>query len=129
MLLGKGCMMARSSKQKINTKSSAEAEFVALTDSATAALHARQFAIAQGVGVRAATVLQDNEAAITLAKKGYASSHRSRHIDIKRFWITDRVQRGDLMIEYVPTEEMIADVLTKPMSGSKFEYFRKLLLN
>jgi len=129
LVMGKGCLLARSVKQKVNTKSSAEAEFVALSDSATDALHVRQFVIAQGVELQPITVYQDNEAAISLANKGYPASQRSRHINIRNFWLTDRITNGELNIQYVPTGEMLADILTKPMSGDLFTNFRKLLLN
>jgi hypothetical protein len=129
LVCGKGCLLARSVKQKVNTKSSAEAEFVALTDSATDALWVRQFVIAQGLEIQPITIYQDNEASISLANKGYPSSQRSRHINIRNFWLTDRITNNEVKIKYVPTSEMLADILTKPMSGEIFEKLRKLLLN
>ena len=45
------------------------------------------------------------------------------------FWIKDRVGEGELQVEYKPTEEMVADVLTKPLQGDKFVKMRNLLLN
>jgi hypothetical protein len=129
MMIGKGCIIAKSSKQKINTKSSTEAEFIALSDSATDGIFARQFAKYQGYEKAPAVIFQDNESAINLAKKGFTSSHRSRHINIKYFWITNRIKGNQLAIKYCSTDDMAADILTKPLTGVKFQFMRNLLLN
>ena len=50
-----------------------------------------------------------------------------KHIEIKYHYIRDMVQRGAVKLQYVATEEQIADVLTKPLSRLKFEYFREKL--
>ena len=52
---------------------------------------------------------------------------KSKHIEIKYHYIRDMVQRGVVKLQYVATEEQIADVLTKPLVRVKFEYFREKL--
>ena len=52
----------------------------------------------------------------------------SRHIDIRHFFIEDRVSSGHIRIKYVNTKDMIADFLTKPLMGSQFYKLRDLLL-
>ena len=52
---------------------------------------------------------------------------KSKHIDIKYHYIRDMVQRGEVKLQYVATDEHIADVLTKPLARVKFEYFREKL--
>ena len=52
---------------------------------------------------------------------------KSKHIEIKYHYIMDMVQRGAVKLQYVATEEHIADVLTKPLVRVKFEYFRETL--
>ena len=47
-----------------------------------------------------------------------------KHIEIKYRYIWDMVQRGAVKLQYVPTKEQVVDVLTKPLSHIKFEYFR-----
>jgi hypothetical protein len=65
-----------------------------------------------------------------LEKNGKASSgHRTRHLDIHYFFVTDRVKSGDLRIEYCPTGDMVADFFTKPLQGSLFRKLRKIILN
>jgi hypothetical protein len=129
IIFGKGCISAKSTKQKINTKSSAESEFVALSDCATDAIHLKQFVFGQCSSNDPAIIYQDNEASIALSNKGFSSSHRSRHISIKRFWICDRIANHDIVIKYCKTDIMISDLLTKPLTGDKFIYLRNALLN
>ena len=52
---------------------------------------------------------------------------KSKHIKIKYHYIWDMVQRGAVKLQYVATDEQIADVLTKPLARVKFEYFREKL--
>ena len=52
---------------------------------------------------------------------------KSKHIKIKYHYIRDVVQRGVVKLQYVVTDEHIADVLTKPLVRVKFEYFRENL--
>ena len=49
------------------------------------------------------------------------------HIEIIYHFIRDMVRKGDVKIKYVPIEEQVADVLTKPLARIKFEYFRDKL--
>ena len=53
--------------------------------------------------------------------------YKSKHIEIKYHSIRDMVQRGVVKLQYVVTEEHIADVLMKPLDRVKFEYFREKL--
>jgi hypothetical protein len=65
-----------------------------------------------------------------LEENGKASSgKRTRHFNIKYFYITDLISRNQVQIKYCPTDEMIADYMTKPLIGIKFQKFRKLIMN
>ncbi len=57
------------------------------------------------------------------------SGKHTCHFHIKFFYITDLINRNKIQIEYFPTEDMIADYMTKPLVGVKFEYFCKLIMN
>ena len=52
---------------------------------------------------------------------------KSKHIEIKYHYIGDMVQRVAVKLQYVVTDEQIADVLTKALAKVKFEYFRENL--
>ena len=72
---------------------------------------------------------QYNESAIKLEKNGRGSaSDKSRHIDIRYFFIKDIFQREQLMVKHCPTEKMIADYLTKPIQGSQFKRLRDMIM-
>ena len=64
-----------------------------------------------------------------MVKAGVPTSDRTRHIAIRFFFIKDRVDAGEVDITYVPTKDMQADILTKPLQGELFLKLRKELLN
>ena len=66
---------------------------------------------------------------IALAEKGRSTSDRTRHINIRYFFIKDKINSNELRIEYLPTEDMKADVWTKPLQGELFKRLRNKLLN
>jgi hypothetical protein len=75
----------------------------------------------QGYAVGPSVIYQDNKSAILLENNGKRSSGpRTRHLKIRYFFITDRVNMGDVVVEYCPTHEMVADILTKPLQESAF---------
>ena len=128
--MGGGALMCTSKKQRLNTKSSTEAELVAVDDMMSQIIWTRNFLLAQGFQLNGNVVYQDNQSAILLERNGSASSSkRTRHINIRFFFAKDCVQAGELSIEYCPTESMVADFFTKPLQGQKFLEFRKLIMN
>jgi hypothetical protein len=78
-----GPVHCRSTKQKIVTKSSTEAELVALSDTASQAIHLRNFLIEQGYPMPAAVLFQDNLSCMALVRRGGPCSERSRHIPLR----------------------------------------------
>ena len=129
MMGGVGAIFARSSKQKINTKSSTEAELVAISDSLEKAIWLQNFVTSQGHPELAIMKLkQDNTSTIRLIESGPSSSGHSRYVDIKYFYVKDVVERGLATVEYTPTDEMYADGLTKPLQGQAFRTSTERLL-
>ena len=127
--LGKGAVWSRSYKIKLNTKSSTESEYVAVSDNLGEALHLREFLLAQGYACPPVLLRQDNMSTIQMLKNGRGSSLGTRHISIRYFWIRDRIETGDLIVEHLPTEDMVADVLTKPITGAPYIRLAALLVN
>ena len=127
--IGRGGIMCKSTKQKLNTKSSTEAEVVGASDYLPNTIWFKYFLEAQGYKVEESLFEQDNESAIRLEKNGRASAgQKSRHINIRYFFIKDRVQAEDITIRHCPTLEMLADFFTKPLQGNLFRKFRDLIL-
>ena len=74
-------------------------------------------------------VYQDNQAAILLEKNGKASSgKRMKHINMRCFFVTDRIAKRDVSVEWCPTGEMTGDFLTKTLQGALFCQFRDLIM-
>jgi Reverse transcriptase (RNA-dependent DNA polymerase) len=126
---GTGGLATKSWKQKIVTKSSTEAEWVGASDYLPHPIWVKYFLEAQGYKVAENYFEQDNESAIKLERNGRTSAGpKSRHVNIRYFWIKDRVRSDDITIRHCPTLEMLADFLTKPLQGHLFRKFRDVLL-
>ena len=74
-----------------------------------------------------ATVYCDNQGALALAKNPI-QHQRSKHIDIKYHFIRNEVQSGVIQLVYVPSEQNLADMFTKPVAGVKVKYFLSSLI-
>jgi len=91
MTLGKGVAYSTSCKQKLNTKSSMEAELVAIDNAMGQVLWTRHFLAAKGLHVPMTNIFQDNKSTILLAENGSTSSDkRTRHLDIRYYFLTDK---------------------------------------
>jgi hypothetical protein len=110
-----------SSKQKLVTKSSTEAEIVALSDGLTNAIWMREMVMAQGYDLGPTKIFEDNQGVIKIIKSGRSPKHRTRHLNVRHFFARDREKLGDIVLIYKPTDEMIADIMTKPVTGILFE--------
>ncbi len=128
--LGKGSVYSISTKQKINTKSSTEAELVGVDDGMPLVVWTRKFLISQGFQVTDNVIYQDNQGATLLERNGRSSTGRHiRHIEIMYFFITDQVKAGELSIHYCPTGDMVADFFTKPLQGSQFKNMQSIVMH
>ena len=128
--LGKGMITSDSTKQKVNARSSTEAELIGVDDKVSKVIWTKKFIEAQGFQVKTNIVYQDNTSTIKMEENGKSSTgRRTRHYDIKLFYITDLVGRGEIEIEYCPTGDMLADYMSKPVVGTKLKKFRDLIMN
>ena len=76
-------------------------------------------------------MLQDNKSDVPTEVNGRSScSKRSRHTNIRCFYVTDAVKRKEVEISYCPTEVMLADFFfyQKPLQGNLFRKFRAVIL-
>jgi hypothetical protein len=117
LLIGGSVIFSRSSKQRCIGTSATHCEVLALYDSLGYILSVRNLLIELGYNQDEPTpIQQDNSAAITVYKQGWSYSNKSRHIRVK-YWA--------IAIIATPTEEMIADGLTKPLTGQAFKCSRE----
>ena len=128
--LGKGAIHSSSTKMKCNTKSSTETELISLGDKLSDIIWLRYFIECQSYDLDKYIVYQDNMSALSLEKNGQiSSSKRTKHIKVKYFLIRDYYDSGEIDVKFCPTDEMWADVLTKPLQGQKFRDMRAFLQN
>ena len=129
LTMGRGFPIVSSTKQKLNTRSSTESELVGVDDMMPSILWTRYFLKAQGYKVNDNIVFQDNKSTMLLERNGKASSSkRTKHINVRYFFITDRISKGEVRVEWCPTAEMVANFMTKPLQGSTFKRFRDLIM-
>jgi hypothetical protein len=118
-----------STKQKLNTRSSTETEIVGSDDFMLAICSTRYFMKAQGYGVKNNILFQDNKSSIILEKNGKASSSKqTKHINIRYFFITDRVKNEEVSVVWCPTGDTTGDFATKPLQGALFRKFRDQIM-
>ena len=127
--MGRGFPIVSSTKQKLNTKSSTETEVVGADDLMPAICWTRYFMQAQGYEIVDNILYQDNKSGMLLEKNGKASSSkRTKHINIRYFFITDRIDKGEVSVVWCPTGDMTADFMTKPLQGALFRKFRDQIM-
>jgi hypothetical protein len=121
-----------SNKQTCVSRSSAEAEIVALDTATKKVLYVRKLERAMDIGTKRdgvqhpSVIHEDNDAAIAISTKNIRSK-RTKHIDIQYFAVTDDIDKGRIQVDPVDTDENIADIFTKPLGRVKFEKFRAML--
>jgi hypothetical protein len=114
-------------KQKSIALSSTEAEYYAMSHAFKEALWLRAFLAFLDFPIpRPFPILSDNQAACSLSNS-LAISARSKHIDIRHHFIQEHVQSGVFSTTWVPTEDMPADIFTKPLSFPLFSCHRDVL--
>ena len=129
MTMGTVGAYVQSRKKKLNTKSSTEADLVGVDDVLTQVIWTRYFLKEQGHMIQDNVIYQDNQSAIRLENNGKRSrSKRTRHINIKYYFITDRIMKHEASMEFCPTFDMIGDYFTKALQGSQFHRFRNIVL-
>jgi len=126
--LGVGTIQAKSSKQDLNTKSSSKSEHVAVGEHIGCVEGTHQFLVDAGYKMLPPMILEDNMSTIDMIKNGRSKTDRTRHIAIRRHVAVDKITKGEILIQHCPTEEMVADILTKPMAGAQFKKLRDIML-
>ena len=140
LTLGHGSILSILAKQKINTKNSTKAELVGVDDAMTFVMWMKHFFESQVRLVNMnsplkplgsdVTIEQDNTSAIQLERNGWkSSSKRTKHINVRYFYITNQLKVGDISrIIYKPTGDIESDYLTKALQGKSFHTHPKTLM-
>ena len=89
----------------------------------------RNFIESQGYTIDESEFFQDNMSAMHMERNGRSSAgQRSRHINIRYFFIKDRIANGEINLLHCPTGIMVADFFTKPLQGQLFNKFRDVIM-
>ena len=116
-----------SKRQQTVALSSTEAEYIAACAAAQEVMYLRALLSSlEHTQEDPTTLHQDNQGAIAIGKD-FASNRRTKHIDIKYHYIRERVEKGDIRLQYLNTEEMIADCLTKPVGKQILDRAKKFI--
>lgn len=119
-----------SKKQRSVSTSSCESEYIALSSCAKQGQWLgqvlRDLGLSKYVGKdpRLVQMYGDNQGAIALTQNAHLNE-RSKHIDICYHFIRDLAEQRRLRVDFIPTDEMIADGMTKPLQRVKFERFKE----
>jgi hypothetical protein len=114
-------VLCKTMRQRIVTKSSTEAELVALSDGLTEILWARQFVESIGHVLPPTPVGEDNTSVLKMLKERKFGTARTKHISVRYFFVCDYVARGEVEMVSVPTEDQLADILSKALVGRPFQ--------
>ena len=101
--LGKGVIKSGSTKQKVNSRSSTEAESNTTDENISKMIFVRKFLEHPDFKVKLNTTYQDNTSTMNLQQNGELSrGKRTRHFDIKLFYISDMINRDKVEVRYLP---------------------------
>lgn len=126
-LINGGAVSWSSRSQSLVSLSTAESEYVAATEASKEGLWLRLF-ISQifeptfPIIRNPTTMYSDNQAAIALSKD-HQYHARTKHIDTRYHFIRYIIEEGKIKLVYCPTEEMVADTLTKALPSAKAKHF------
>lgn len=124
-MLSNACVAWASKKQSIVAQSTAESEYSALSEAANEATYLRQLIGEIGYKEYVQTpikIFNDNTSAVKLTENPMFHK-QTKHIGIRIHNVRQQVEEGKLKVEYMPTESMVADVLTKALARVKHDKF------
>ena len=127
--MGTGIVHSKSSKKKLNTKSSTEAELVGTSEYMPYNVWLRNFLESQGYKINDNVLFQDNQSAMKMEQNGRRScTGNSRHVNIRYFFVKDLIDKKQVRVIYCPTGLMLGDFYTKPLQGQLFQFFRNIIM-
>uniref|UniRef100_H3H8M3 Integrase catalytic domain-containing protein n=2 Tax=Phytophthora ramorum TaxID=164328 RepID=H3H8M3_PHYRM len=127
-MMNGGCISWRSKKQRTVALSSTEAEYMALSEATQEAVWLKVFLCELGemASDEAVKIYEDNQGSIALAKNPQFHK-RTKHIDIRYHFVREKVEDGQVVLQYVSTTDMLADMMTKAIPATQFSVLRTKL--
>ena len=128
MYVGDCLVSWRSKRHRFRTLSSMEAEYVEAARGGQELVWFRRLLKNMGHPQSTPTVMwEDNKAAIAFSKN-QTCHDRSKHIDIRVYWLRDLVLEGDIVMLHIATADQLADFLTKHLRGPAHIKARDIIL-
>ena len=129
MSLGINAVHVRLKLLKIKVKNVTESKLVSTSKYLPHNLWMRYFMMAQGYEIKDNVIYQDNKSAIIMITNERNSCIiNSRYINIRYFWVQDRVANKEVRIEYLPTHLMSEDFFIKALQEEKFGIMRAYVM-
>ena len=122
-ILGGAAITWEARKQRTVALSSVEAEYLALGEATKEAIFLRQFLSSLGIKTKEPTVIFNDNQSSQLLVRNPAYHSRTKHIDIRHHFIRNCIEEKVVDFKYLPTDEMPADMLTKPLTTNKHKLF------
>ena len=115
-----GCtLLAKSCKQKLVSRSTTEAELIALHEALPHLIWLRSLLTELGYPPTSPSILyQDNQSTIRICNKGHGYKSKTKHMDVRYYFVKDKIEDKTVTVMYLPTADMTADYLTKPLGGN-----------
>jgi hypothetical protein len=118
MMLGGGAVSWKSKRMSSPALSSTEAEYMAATEASKEVLWIKDFLWELGMGQGTVVVYSDNQSSIKVMRNPVGHG-RMKHIELQAYFVRDLIAKKQLEFVYCPTEEMVADSLTKAVPREK----------
>lgn len=113
-------------KQGLVALSTTEAEYIAAASAISEALWLKKLFSDIGIPLTSPTpIMEDNQGCLFIAKN--PETKRSKHVDVKYHMVRENVWKKEVDLIYVPSEDQIADILTKPLNRNQFQKFCRMM--
>ena len=129
VLLNGSPVAYKTKQQSVVALSSTEAEYIGMCEAVKELMAVKNLLQFLEVKVKKPfTVYNDNQGALFIGKN-LASVSRTRHVEMKYYFVQDLVEKKEIQLVYMKTTDMIADVFTKALGRVKFQEFREKLVS
>ena len=126
-LIGGGAVLWRSKKLQGIATTTTVAEYKSLSDTAKEAVWLRQLMEELGQDASAIVLRCDNQGALKVSLQNSKLSFRTKHVRVAWHFVREAIRDGEVDVEFVPSKEQCADILTKAVEGCQFRRLRQRL--
>jgi hypothetical protein len=128
VFLGSNLVSWASRQQKCVATSSTEAEYIALSEVTKEILWISRIGHYLDLPSEQIRVYEDNQGAMKIAKST-CTHKKSKHVNIRYHFVREHVAEGKIVLTWIPTNNMLADLLTKPVAEAEFSRKRAIVMN